>query len=362
MSSSISASDPPLLHPPLPPGRFLALAAASFAAVFALVWLWVALAPLAYLDPEYPAWLAKERLLAACRVGDVLVLGDSRAAVDLIPRRLPGHVVNLAVGGGEPIEAYTALRRALACPRPPRRVIVSFDAVHFTRPDLFWERSVAFGFEDARAVARLRRVSAATGDFSVWRLRLPRGEPGRLRAALYAARFPTLYFGPLLHGGIALRWFENRRRLRRVLAARGQYYFGRADGSAVVAAEGTLRRFRPAPVLDWYFRALLRLARAHGVPVTFVAMPVNTATWQAVRPRVRRGFAAYLAGLAARDPGFRVRGGVMPHWPDRWFGDAFSHLNPAGAARFSARFAARLAQRPRKTGRRFSMKEAVASR
>ncbi|MGC8476028.1 MAG: hypothetical protein ACP5NP_06715 [Acetobacteraceae bacterium] len=358
MSSSISGSD----RPELPPGRFLTLAAAAFAGVFALVWLWVAAMPLAYLDPEYPAWLAKERLLAACRVGDVLVLGDSRAAADLIPRRLPGHVVNLAVGGGEPIEAYSALRRALACPRPPRRVIVSFDAVHFVRPDLFWARSVAFGFEGPRALARLRHVSRATGDFSVWRLRLPRGEPGRLRAALYAARFPTLYFGPLLHGGIALRWFENRRRLRRVLAARGHYYFGRAAGSAVIAAEGTLRRFHPAPVLDWYFRTLLRLARAHRVPVTFVAMPINTATWRAVRPRVRRGFAAYLAALAARDPGFRVQGGVMPHWPDRWFGDAFSHLNPAGAARFSARFAAVLAQRPRKTGRRFSMKEAVASR
>jgi hypothetical protein len=288
--------------------------------------------------------------------------------VDLIPRRLPGRVVNLAVGGGEPIEAYTALRRALACPHPPRRVIVSFDAVHFIRPDLFWARSVAFGFEGPRAVARLRRVSAATGDYSVWRLRLPGGEPGRLRAALYAIRFPTLYFGPLIHGGIALRWFENRRRLRRVLASRGQYYFGRADGSAVIAAEGTLRHFHPAPVLDWYFRALLRLARAHRVAVSFVAMPMNDATWRAVRPGVRRGFAAYLAGLAARDPGFRIAAGVMPHWPNRWFGDRFSHLNPAGAARFSARFAARMArrprmaQRPRNTGRRFSMKDAVASR
>ena len=28
----------------------------------------------------------------------------------------------------------------------------------------------------------------------------------------------------------------------------------------------------------------------------------------------------------------------MPDWPDRYFGDAFSHLNPPGAALLSARF------------------------
>ncbi len=339
--------------------------------VFALVWAWVAFMPLAYLDPEYPAWLAKERMLASCDVGSVLVVGDSRAAADLMPRRLPGRVVNLAVGGGEPIEAYTALRRALACPDPPRRVIVSFEAGHFTRPDLLWERSVGFGFLRAAAVARLRRVSARLGDWSVYAVRRPDGLRPRVRAALYSVRFPSLYFAALARAGLFLRWWENRSRLAAVLAARGQYFFGTAPGSTVVAMDGTLRRFRPLPVLDWYFNRLLRLAAARGIPVDFVAMPMNTATWRAVRPEVRAGFAAYLAGYAARYPNLRIIGPVMPHWPDRFFGDGFSHLNPAGARRYSAAFgrwlgrvegAARAAQRPRNTGRRFSMNEAVASR
>ena len=353
----------------LSPGRYLAGAAGAAGAVFLLAWLWVAFMPLAFRDPEYPAWLARERMLAACALGDTIVLGDSRAAVDLMPARLPGRVVNLAVGGGESIEAYAALRRALACPHPPRRIILSFGPAHFARPDLFWERSVAFGFVGPRGVARLGRVSARLGDPSIERLRLPPGEPARLRAALYAVRFPTLSFAPLIRGGVFLRWWENRARLRQVLAARGQYFFGTAPGSSAVAEDAALRRFRPLPVLDWYFRALLALARSRGVPVDFVAMPVNAATFRAVRPAVRRAFAAYLAHAAAGDPGFRVVGPVMPHWPDRYFGDGFSHLNPEGARRFSADFARLLgdgtreaAQRPRKTGRRFSMKDAVASR
>jgi hypothetical protein len=364
VSSFISGSEPGLS-----PARYLAIVALTGLIALAVAWAWVADMPLAYLAPEYPAWLAKERMLAACDVGSVLVLGDSRAAAGLVPRLLPGRVVNLAVGGGEPIEAYTALRRALMCPRPPRLLIVSFDATHFTRPDLFWERSVAYGFVGSAGTARLRRVSAVLGDGSVYDVRRPDGLPPRLRAALYSIRFPALYFAPLLHGGVFLRYWENRRRLRQVLASRGQDFFGTAPGSSVVAAEGTMRRFRPLPVLDWYFRHLLRLAAARGIPVDFIAMPMNAATGRAVRPAVRRGFAAYLAGVAARDPDFRVIGPVMPHWPDRFFGDGFSHLNPAGARRYSAAFAGWLgreeaaeAQRPRNTGRRFSMKEAVASR
>ena len=370
MSSSISGSDPgsdPAGDGGLSPARYLAIAGATCVAVFALVWAWVAFMPLAYLDPEYPAWLAKERLLAACDVGSVLVVGDSRAAVDVMPRRLPGRVVNLAVGGGEPIEAYSVLRRALACPHPPQRIVVSFDAAHFTAPDLFWERSVAFGFVGPAAVARLRAVSARLDDWSVYALRRPALLPPGLRAAAYAVRFPTLYFAALGRAGGFLRWWENRRALAAVLTARGQYFFGTAPGSAVVAADGHLRHFRPLPVLDWYFDRLLRLAAARGIPVDFVAMPMNSATWRAVRPGVQAGFAAYLAGYAARYPNLRIVGPVMPHWPDRYFGDGYSHLNPAGAARYSVAFGRWLgreqtAQRPRNTGRRFSMKEAVASR
>jgi hypothetical protein len=34
----------------------------------------------------------------------------------------------------------------------------------------------------------------------------------------------------------------------------------------------------------------------------------------------------------------------MPRWPDRFFGDAFSHLNPRGATLFSAGLGAWLSE------------------
>jgi hypothetical protein len=318
--------------------RYLAVLGAVMAAGFALTWAWAAAMPLAYLDPEYPMWRAKLTMLQHCDLGDVLVVGDSRAAVDVMPALLPVKTTNLAVGGGMPIEAYVAVSRALACPTPPRRVVISFDAGHFAVPDLFWERTVKFGFVGLADLALLRRLARETGDASLADPKLPDGLPAALRGWLYAWRFPPLYFNSLATGGLFLRLWRNQAAYTEALATRGQYFFGRDAGSSTVAIEGRMAAFHPLPVLDRYFDRMLALLAARGIPADFVAMPMNQATGRAVLPGVRAGFAAYLARYEARYPGFHVVGPAMPAWPDRYFGDGFSHLNPEGAALLSVRF------------------------
>ena len=307
---------------------------------FAVVWLYVALAPLAFLDPEYAAWAAKAHFLATCNLGDVVIAGDSRAAADIQPALLKTPTTNLALGGGEPIEAFAVLRRAMACPKPPRRVIISFGIGHFVRPDLFWQRSVAYGFLDFADLEELRLASASLNDESIYRMQLTDGLAPRLRAALYAVRFPSLYFGNLLHGGVFLRLPENLAGLRRAEQSRGQYFFGTAPGDSVVALEGHIDAFRPLPVLDWYFDRTLAMLAARGVTVDFVSTPMNETTWHSVRPAVAEAFAAYLREYAQRYPNLHIIGPLLPHWPDRYFGDSFSHLNPEGSALFSRAFAA----------------------
>jgi hypothetical protein len=329
----------------LSPAAYLATLGLTAALALAAIWLFVAAMPLAFLDPEYPYWQAKLTLLDRCDIGTVLVVGDSRAAVDVIPSRLGVTTTNLAVGGGEAIEAYVAIRRALACPVPPRRVVVSIDAGHFARPDLFWDRTVRYGFLDRNDLRLLRDVSDQVGDASILDQKRGDGLTRGLRERLYAWRFPGLYLGSLLRAGGVARWWDNRAALAAGIASRGQYFFGTADGSSVVAVDGHLDAFTPMPVLDAYFDRLLGLLASRGIPVDFVAMPLNRATAREVRPAVRDGFAAYLAGYAARYKGFQVLGPLWPDWDDGWFGDEFAHLNPAGAARFSDWFGACLRAR-----------------
>ena len=328
--------------------RYLALWALSAVLSFALVWCWTACMPMAFMDAEYPSWRAKQILLDRCDLGSAIVLGDSRAAAGIIPARLGFGVTNLAVGGGEPIEAVAALTRVLACPIRPRLAIVSFDPSHFTQPDLFWERSVRFGAMTGRDIAALREASRQTGDPSVYG-RDSGGLPLAVRDWLYERRFPPLYFSSLLHGGGFLRWAANRRALDAGLTARGHYYFGTDPGSHAVAIDGHMAVFQPLPVLDRYFAQLLALLDQNGIETVFVAMPTNDATWSQIRPAVRDRFSAYLAGYERRYAHFRVAADTMPHWPDRYFGDQFCHLNPAGAERFSADLAQRLQDAPPRT-------------
>jgi hypothetical protein len=330
----------------MPMRRYLIASALALVLGFTAVWAWTAAMPLAFLDPEYASWRAKQVLLEKCDLGDVVVVGDSRAAAGVIPALLPMPATNLAVGGGKPVEALTALRRIMACPAPPRLVLISFDMSHFIRPDLFWERSARFGWLDAAELETLRRDSRALHDMSVWDEGANDGLPSPLRGLLTTVRFPPLYFGSVVRGGGFFRLWRNQAALRATFDARGYYSFGTEPGSHAVAFEGGLHRFDPSPLLDQYFRRMLELLAAHRIPAVFVALPVNDATFRAVRPAVQDAFAAYLADYASRFPGFRLHGPVLPHWPDRYFGDAFSHLNQAGAIRFTQTLAARLGASP----------------
>jgi hypothetical protein len=329
--------------------RYLVTLASAALVSFAAAWLWVAAMPMAFMDREYPSWVAKERMLDRCDLGDMIILGDSRAAAGILPIRLSVRTTNLAVGGGDAIEAFAALERALACPVPPKRVIVSLDPNHFTRPDLFWERSVRNGFLSPADIAALRLASRLTADPSVYEARGAEGLPPPLRDWLYRVRFPALYFSSVLHGGVAARWGRNQRTLDQTLAARGHYYFGTDAGSDAVAVDGHMASFQPLPILDYYFDRLLSALDRRGIEIRFIAMPVNDATWEQVRPAVLAGFAAYLTAYERRYSHFHADPDLMPHWPDRFFGDRFCHLNPLGAERFSAELDQRLQDAPPST-------------
>jgi hypothetical protein len=329
--------------------RYLATLALAGLLSFAAVWFWVATMPITFMDAEFPSWAAKMTMLDRCDLGDVLILGDSRAAAGILPLKLGVRTTNLAVGGGEATEAFAALQRALACPNPPKEVIISLDPGHFALHDMFWERSVRYGFISGADLVDLRRTSRMIGDPSLYSLGAAAEVPPWLRDWMYRVHFPPLYFSSLLHGGGILRWGRNRRTLAHTLSERGHYYFGTSPGSDTVAIDGHMASFRPLPILDCYFDRMLAVLDQRGIETRFIAMPVNEATWKQVRPAMLAQFTAYLGAYERRYSHFHADVDLMPHWPDRFFGDEFCHLNPPGAEKFSAELDQRLQDAPPST-------------
>jgi hypothetical protein len=312
---------------------YLIRAAGGAVVGFLALWAWIAAAPLAYLDPEYPAWRAKREMILACDLGDLVILGDSRPAAGILPALLPGTATNLAVGGGKPVEALAMLRLIRACPNPPARFLLSFDPGHFMAADLLWERSVRYGLLRRPDLRELADLSAANNDWSVHEARRADFLTPWARAWVYTLRLPPLYFNSVIKSGGFLRWWSNEAARVRALRNRGQYFFGTASGSSAIAADASLPRFAPNKVLDVAFDRLLELLS--GADIWFLPMPINQATNQAMAADIRRDFTRYLAAKADRFPGLRI---VEPRawaWPDSYFGDSFSHLNQAGAWRFS---------------------------
>ncbi len=318
--------------------RYLAMMATAFCGVFALVWIYTATMPMAFLSRDYPAWIAKRTMLAQCDVGSVSFFGDSRTMAGIEPRQLPFPSSNFAFSGSSPIEAYFAVKRALLCHNRPKVVVIAYSPGKFMGDDDYWNISTRVGilnFADMRAV---QVESHALHSHEIQALRRSDHLAPLVREALFALRFPPFYFNSLVNGYVFGRYFHNRAAEHQILADRGQAFFATDAGSDAVADEATLRPFASSPIVNAYFEDAMSTLAADHVSVVILSLPINQATCRLMNPALRAGLTHYLVKTIAAYPGASLAGPVVPCWPNRLFGDAF-HLNAAGASLYSGRVA-----------------------
>ena len=178
---------------------YLGVVVTLMAALFAAVWVYVAVCPMCYMDGEYPAALAKHEMVRSCNLGTVTVLGDSRSGVAVVPLLMTVPTSNLSFNGGSPIEAAAVTREMLRCPKLPRLVIVSLDALHLERPDTtLWDRSAYFHLLGVRDLQALLATSMRLHDLSAFAVAGHDGLPDEVRIWLYGAWF---------HRSTLPRWF-----------------------------------------------------------------------------------------------------------------------------------------------------------
>jgi hypothetical protein len=313
---------------------FVAWVLISFLASFGLVWIYVWTMPMAFLDRDYPVWIAKRAMLDTCRLGTVSVFGDSRTMAAVKPDAMPLPVTNFALSGTSPLETYFAVQRALRCPTPPKLVVIAHGALKFALDSDYWVFSARAGFLDYAEMRSVEAEAARLHDHELEDLRRGDEFGPAVRERLFALRYPPFYFDSLVNGFLFARWFNNRHAMAEALRTSGHMTFGAASGDSGVAGEGGSRAFQPSPLVDFYFDKTLALLAAHHVPVVFLSMPVNQATFDDMTPQLQQKFDAYLRTKADQFPGLRVVGPPIPCWPNRFYGDSW-HFNETGATAFS---------------------------
>jgi hypothetical protein len=320
---------------------FLGWFAASFLLSFALLWIYVATLPMAFMNRDFPLLAAKRMLLAECRPNTVDVFGDSRAVAGIVPQVMPFPVTNFAMSGTSPVETYFAVKRVLGCPQPPRLVVIAHSAVKYTSDNDFWTFSARTGFLNYAELRQVEGDAKALHDHQLDNAQGGVPLPPWLRDRLFAARFPPLYFSSLVNGFVAARYWHNKAAMQASLETSGQALFGRVPGSASIADEAENSPFHVLPLTDLYFQRSLALLAAHKVPVVILTMPLNQATYREMSPQLGRSFDAYLTQRVQRLPNVLLADSRIPCWPNRAFGDAW-HFNQAGAEAYSRGLGARL--------------------
>ncbi|WP_158927994.1 hypothetical protein [Acidisphaera sp. S103] len=324
-----------------PSAAFLAWFGVAFVVAFGVVWIYVAMAPMAFLSRDYPLWVAKRMLMDECRLGSVLVFGDSRAMAATVPDVMPMSVTNLAQSGASPIETYFAVRRALRCPTSPKLVVIAHSASKFGGDSDYWTSFARNGFLDYGDMREVDHDAARLHDKEIFDLPSMDHLQPALRDFLFSVRFPPLYFGSLVNGFIAARWKHNHDALHDGLLSSGHAVFGNRSGSSSIAGEGHNPIYKTSPLMNLYFSRTLALLSDRGIPVLLFSMPVNRATYMRMPPEFTIRFEDYLQAEARHFPGIHVVDPVIPCWPDRFFGDAW-HFNAQGATAYSRELGVRL--------------------
>jgi len=319
--------------------RFLAVFLVAMLAALGAARVYVGIAPMGFLESGYGGWVARQTLLRSCDLGEVAVLGDSRAEASVIPAMLPVKAANISFGATSPLETYFFVREAMRCPHPPSRVLLVFGSVDFGNvSDYLWRNAARYGYIGYGDLREISAVAASLGDKSVENMDTGDGLGGMARDALYALGFPSVYFNSLLHGEVFRRYAINRAHLDSVASSRGFEAHATPAGPDMIGDDAKQDRFTVLPVQDAFFRRTLELLAAHGTQVEYLNVPITASTSRHLADRYLSGWREYIASYEAKFPNFRQLGALPTAWPDRWFNDRH-HLGPAGAKAFSAKLA-----------------------
>lgn len=328
--------------------RYLAIFLSTVCLVFAAAWLYSVEGRYGFSESEYAVWQAKLDMIDRCDLGEVAILGESRASVGFIPDTFPVTVSNLALSGSGPIEAYYEWRRMRRCAQLPRKVILSYWPDLFSKLDWFWPRNTRFGLFSYADLEEIRANEASLAPGTLYRTARAGQLPPAVDNWLHARHFPSFDFANFISSGLVGRLSANRRAYQDTLAGRGHHQinpFGDDPRARQVCASDAMpmqKHFQQAPLVTYYFAKLLSEMQSEGIRIAFVQTPVSRVTERKISADYREAFQSFIRkydGYFGQQAS--VRKDAFPEIDDCDFVDG-THMTPAAARIFSTAAASAL--------------------
>ncbi len=300
---------------------------------------YTALFPAAYMDAEYPSWVYTKAIVskkqpvltgAADEADMILILGDSRAMADLIPRELGGSAQNLALGGATTIEMYYVLSDYLSNHDAPSTAVILFAPFHYSYMDNFWQRTVYFNYlsipQMLEVFANAKTVSSETVlQEHYW-----------IDSLSYRFRLPNKYLPALINSRLYGRFDENSASYQNLCAENGHGLFGTADGSSDLNYEVNYTEMKTsgdAALIALYFDKLLALCAEYNICAIVEQPPMNEASFEKLQESYLNEYSIYIEERQTKYPSFSINS-TITCYENVFFGDA-SHLNEKGALSFT---------------------------
>jgi hypothetical protein len=328
----------------LSPRSFLLASALAACVVISGVWLYCRLMPMHFLGGGYPIWVAKQAMLHDCRLGSILVLGDSRPEAAIVPADLPLPAANIAFSATTPIETYFFAREALKCSHLPRLVVYSHSVLTYVHPnERLWTIAARYGSVGFRDLRDIAAVAARDHDRSLADVNTHDGLTGIARDAVYGIGFPSIFAASLIDARGIGRYEDNKALFERTAMTRGQVVFNQPPEKRLVGVDADAKEFVPSPLETDYFDATLALFAAAHARVLLLTVPVGASTDRAIPAGAKADFTRYLTAHVSRYDNIVLGPADVYGWPDEFYVDG-SHMNQRGAKIFTARLASCLRQ------------------
>lgn len=291
---------------------------------FIVVMLYTKFSFMAFADEEAPYYIWNKNICTQKQDSqyDVVILGDSCANAAYIPELMSDKTINLSLGGTTPMENYYTMKEFLSNNEAPRAVYISFADQHLYGDECFFTRIM---YNHRYSISDCYEMLMTAKEYNDAYVYKDNAIKDFIEYELY---LPNKYITSLSKAKFFTRYADNKKSYDGIETHQGRYI--KRCNDEWFDEEVVYENFTVSPLLDYYYKELIRLCITNDIKVHLVKLPLPNAN--IFSENYNNQWNEYYNNLKIEFPSITV---------DRWdtynswnFADG-QHMNTHGSMKFS---------------------------